>query len=93
MATLKNFEQALGHKLKQWLVLSRFQARRRLSQEVRVKLIKHFPDKVVVTEISESVVLAESPGYGKTIYEYKPSSKSAAEYELLVDDLIIGRTH
>jgi len=93
MATLKNFEQALGHKLKQWLVLSRFQARRRLSQEVRDKLIEHFPDKVLATEISESVVLAESPSYGETIFEYKPSSKSAAEYESLVDDLIIGRTH
>ena len=93
MTTLKNFEQALGHELKQWLVLSRFQARRRLSQEVRDSLIKHFPDKVLVTEISESVVLAESPSYGETIFEYKPSSKSAAEYESLVDDLIIGRTH
>ncbi len=92
MATLKNFEQTLKHELKQWLVLSRFQARRRLSQEVRSKLIKHFPDKVLATEISESVVLAESPGYGETIFEYKPSSKSAMEYESLVDDLITGRT-
>jgi chromosome partitioning protein len=93
MATLKNFGQALGYELKQWLVLSRFQARRRLSQEVRDKLILHFPGKVLATEISESVVLAESPGYGETIFEYKPSSKSALEYESLVDDLIIGRTH
>lgn len=92
MATLKNFEQALRHELRQWLVLSRFQARRRLSQEVRDKLIKYFPNKVLATEISESVVLAESPSYGETIFEYKPNSKSAVEYESLVDDLIIGRT-
>ena len=92
MATLKNFEQALGYGLKQWLVLSRFMARRRLSQEVREKLIKHFPGKVLETEISESVVLAESPSFGETIFEYKPGSKSSMEYESLVDDLIIGRT-
>ena len=93
MGTLKNFEHALGHTLKQWIVMSRFQARRRLSKEVLAKLIAHFPGKVLKTEISESVLLAECPSFGKTIFEYKPNSRSAMEYETLVDDLIIGRTH
>lgn len=93
MGTLKNFEQALGHRLKQWIVFSRYQGRRRLSREVKEKLIKHFPGKVFKTEIAESVLLAECPSFGKTIFEYKPSSRSAMEYESLVDDLILGRTH
>lgn len=91
--TLKQFEQTLGHSLKQWIILSRYHSRRRLSQEVKAKLITHFSGKVLQTEISESVHLAECPGFGKTIFEYKPNSKSALEYEALVDNLLTGRTH
>lgn len=93
MGTLRNFEAVLGHGIRRWIVLSKFQSRRRLSKEVRDKLIKHFPGKVLKTDITESVLLAESPSFGKTIYEYKPNSRSAAEYTALVDDLITGRVH
>lgn len=93
MGTLRNFEYSLKHKLVQWIVLSRFQSRRRLSKEVKEKIIRHFPGKLFRTEISESVSLAECPGFGKSIFEYRPNSRAAQEYETLVDDLIIGRTH
>ena len=93
MATLKNFEKALGIVYKRWIVLGRFQSRRRLAQEVKEKLKQYFANSMLLTEISESVLLAESPSFGKTIFEYKPSSRSAQEFESLVDDLIIGRTY
>lgn len=93
MATLGNFEQALGNHIRQMIVLSKFQARRCLSQEVKNKLIQHFPGKLLQTEISESVALAESPSFGKTIFEYKPKSKSALEYKKLVDDVIDMRAY
>lgn len=91
MATLSNFEEALNKSYKQWIVLSRFHDRRRLAQEVREKLINYFPDSVFKTSISEAASLAECPGFGKTVFEYKPNSKSCEEYLLLVDDLISGR--
>jgi chromosome partitioning protein len=91
MGTLRNFEKALGHKLKQWVVLSRFQAKRRLSQDVLAKLIKHLPGSVLQTQIGESVLLAESPSFGKSIFEYKSGSKPAQEYDALADDLLFGR--
>lgn len=93
MGTLKNFENSLNHTLVQWIVLSRFQARRRLSKEVKEKLISYFPGKLFRTEITESVSLAECPSFGKSIFEYQPNSRAAQQYETLVDDLIIGRTH
>ena len=93
MATLSNFESSLGSKINQMIVLSKFQSRRCLSQEVKEKLIHYFPGKLLKTEISESVSLAESPSFGKTIFEYKNKSKSASEYQNLVDDLINRRTH
>lgn len=93
MRTLKKFDDILEKKLSQWVVLSRFQSRRRLSQEVKEKLKKYFPNKILKTDISESVLLAECPGFGKTVFEYKPNSKSANEYRSLVDDLLQERTH
>ncbi|HEB56847.1 MAG TPA: ParA family protein [Gammaproteobacteria bacterium] len=93
MRTLKRFEAILDQALTQWVVLSRFQARRRLSQEVKNRLKKYFPNKILKTDISESVILAECPGFGKTVFEYRPTSKSAAEYHSLVDDLLMERTH
>ncbi|VAX13919.1 Chromosome (plasmid) partitioning protein ParA [hydrothermal vent metagenome] len=93
MRTLKRFESTLERKLVQWVVLSRFQAKRRLSQEVKSRLKKHFPNKMFKTDISESVVLAECPGFGKTVFEYRPTSKSAEEYRSLVDDLLLERTY
>ena len=92
MRTLKRFESILEATLVQWVVLSRFQPRRRLSQEVRARLQKYFPDKILQTGISESVLLAECPGFGKTVFEYRPSSKPADEYRALVDDLLQERT-
>jgi len=93
MKTLKRIEGILSQKLSQWVVLSRFQARRRLSQEVKDRLKKYFPDKILKTDISESVLLAECPSFGKTIFEYRPTSKSADEYRNLVDDLLLERTY
>ncbi len=93
MATLGNFEASLGTKIEQMIVLCKFQARRCLSKEVKDKLIHYFPNKLLKTEISESVSLAESPSFGKTIFEYKRKSKSAFEYENLVDDVINRRTY
>ncbi len=93
MRTLKRFEKILEQKLSQWVVLSRFQTRRRLSQEVKNRLKEYFPNKILKTDISESALLAECPGFGKTVFEYRPSSKSADEYRSLVDDFILERTH
>ena len=91
MGTLRNFEKALGHKLKQWIVMSRFQPRRKLSQDVLTRLVEHFPGCVLQTQIGESVLLAESPSFGKSIFEYKEGSKPAEEYDALVNDLLLGR--
>lgn len=91
MGTLRNFEKALGHTIRHWIVLSRFQPRRKLSQDVLTRLVEHFPGKVLQTQIGESVLLAESPSFGKTIFEYKPGSVSAKEFETLADDLLLGR--
>lgn len=84
-------EKALNKRFRKWLVLTRYQVRRRLAQEVGGKLQEYFSGQLLRTRIHECVALAESPSFGKTIFEYG-QSKGAEDYSALADDLIHGRT-
>ncbi len=92
MGILKHVEGRLNHKMKVWVILTRFHSRRRLANEVRDKLTSYFKDAVLVTSIREAVALAESPSYGQTIFEYKKRSNGAIDYGNLAEDLLNGRT-
>lgn len=92
MSTFKNFETALDKKIPFWVILTRYQSRRRLSQQVRDSLLQYFPGRILATPIRESVALAESPSFGKTIFEYKPTSAGAKDYRSLAQDLLKRRT-
>ncbi len=88
---LQHIEQTLGRSSRKWVVLTRFHERRRLAREVKEKLLQHFPGQVLATPVRETVALAESPGFGKTIFEYQARSNGAADYRLLAGDLMAGR--
>lgn len=92
MGILKHVDGRLNHKMKVWVVLTRFHSRRRLANEVRDKLVSYFKDSVLVTPVREAVALAESPSYGQTIFEYQKRSNGAIDYENLAEDLLNGRT-
>ncbi|MEW4983963.1 MAG: ParA family protein [Cycloclasticus sp.] len=92
MGILKHVEGRLNHKMKVWVILTRFHSRRRLANEVREKLTSYFKDAVLVTPIREAVALAESPSYGQTIFEYQKRSNGAIDYDNLAEDLLNGRT-
>ncbi len=88
LKTLKKFEPYLKHPLGQWMVLNRFFPRRRLCQEVEGKLRQHFPQQLLNVPIKESAAIAECPGVGRTIFEYRPTSHSAKEFRQLADELL-----
>ena len=44
--------------------------------------------KVFRPAVRRSIKLAESPGFGQTIFEYAPDSSGAADYQALADGLI-----
>lgn len=92
MGTFKNFELSLNKKIPFWVALTRYQSRRRLSQQVRDSLLQYFPGRILATPIRENVALAESPSFGKTIFEYKPKSTGAKDYRALAQDLLKRRT-
>ncbi len=92
MGILKHVDKRLNHKMKVWVILTRFHARRRLANEVRDKLVSYFPGSVLSTAIREAVALAESPSYGQTIFEYQKRGNGSSDYSALADDLLHGRT-
>lgn len=88
MATLHKFEKALQRQYRKRLVLSRYNASRRLSQDVLAMLQRYFPRQIFATLIHETAVLAECPSFGKTIFEYRPQSRSARDFRSLARDFL-----
>lgn len=92
VGVIQHIEEQLSMHWTKWLVVTRFQSRRRLAHDVRATLVAHFPEQVLRTPINEAVALAESPSYGKTIFDYKKLSGGAQDYLSLATDLVKKRT-
>lgn len=84
-------ESTLNRQTKKWLVLTRFNERRKLAREVRDSVVHYFPNRVLQTPIRETVALAESPAFGKTIFDYRKKNRGAEDYRQLADDILGGR--
>ena len=91
LKTLKSAENFMDKKLKVWIALTRFVSRRRLSNQVRDKLMKYFPQQLLATAIRESAPLAECPGFGQSIFDYSRRSNGALDYWSLADDILYCR--
>ena len=91
MSIFQHIESTLKRETKKWVVLTRFHERRKLAKEVKGKILSYFPDCVFQTSIRETVALAESPGFGQTIFEYQPKCNGANDYLELAADVINSR--
>ncbi|MFA6391573.1 MAG: AAA family ATPase [Patescibacteria group bacterium] len=69
-------------------VLTMYDRRYQLSQEVMNELYKFFPDKIFRSVIPRNVRLAEAPSFGESILTYDPKSKGAKAYERLAREII-----
>ena len=92
LKTLRSAQKFIGRELDIWIILTRYATRRRLSREVRDKLMEYFPNRVLNTVIRESAPIAESPGFGLAVTEYRPRSNGAQDYLGLADDILYRRT-
>ncbi|HEY4689791.1 MAG TPA: AAA family ATPase [Anaerolineae bacterium] len=72
------------------MLMTMFDARARLSQQVVDEVRKHFADRVFNTVIPRSVRLGEAPSYGEPILSYAPSSPGGLAYARLADELLLG---
>jgi len=89
-AALGVLEERLGKHFLRRVVITRFDARRRLSYEIQRQLDARFSGTLCQTVISETVSLAESPMHGKDIFAHAPHSQGAKDYQALTEELDAG---
>jgi chromosome partitioning protein len=70
------------------IVLTMFDSRNNLSEEVAAEVRKHFGDKVYTTVIPRNVTLGEAPSYGKPALLYDIRSKGAQSYLSLAKEIL-----
>jgi chromosome partitioning protein len=70
------------------MLLTMFDQRLRLSNQVVEEVQKHFSDMVFDTIIQRNVRLGEAPSYGESIIKYDVSSKGATNYLSLAKEII-----
>ncbi len=71
------------------VVMTMFDSRTNLSQQVVSEVREHFGERVFETLIPRSTRLAEAPSFGKPIIHYDKYSAGAAAYELLAQELLV----
>jgi chromosome partitioning protein len=70
------------------VLLTMFDDRTNLSQQVTAELKKFFGDKLLTTSIPRNVRLAEAPSHGKPVLVYDPKSRGAESYLQLAKEII-----
>ena len=89
MNTVKLVRTHLNSKLAvEGVVLTMFDARTNLSEQVVLEVKKFFKNKVYDTIIPRSVRLGEAPSFGMPINKYDPKSVGAKAYDALARELV-----
>ena len=70
------------------VVLTMFDARTRLAEQVVAEVRRHFDDKVFRSVIPRSVRLSEAPGFGRPITRYDPATRGAQAYRDLTREFV-----
>lgn len=70
------------------MLLTMYDSRLRLSNQVVEEVKKHFADMVFDTIIQRNVKLSEAPSYGESIIKYDASSKGASNYLNLANEIL-----
>ena len=70
------------------LLLTMFDARLRLSNQVVEEVRKHFSSMVFETIVHRNIRLSEAPSYGESIISYDATSKGAVNYLNLANEIL-----
>ena len=70
------------------IVMTMYDSRTNLSQQVVNEVRQHFPELVYQTIIPRSVRLGEAPSFGKPIIEYEPNGAGATAYRALAEEFV-----
>ena len=87
--TIKSIQKIHNSELDiEGLLLTMYDSRLRLSNQVVEEVKKHFNKMVFKTIIQRNVTLGEAPSHGKNIIDYDSTSKGAKNYIKLAHELI-----
>ncbi len=87
--TIKIIKSKLNPELKiEGFLLTMYDNRLRLSNQVYEEVRRHFGELVFDTVILRNVRLSEAPSHGMSVIEYDPLSKGAQNYRSLARELI-----
>jgi len=91
--TIKSIQKIHNQSLDiEGLLLTMYDSRLRLSNQVVEEVKKHFDEMVFKTIIQRNVRLSEAPSFGESIISYDASSKGANNYISLAQELIEKNT-
>jgi len=89
MQTLDQVAQAFNPTLAlEGVLLTMYDDRTNLSQQVTENLKAFFGDKLLITTIPRNIRLAEAPSHGKPVQLYDPRSRGAEAYTALAAELL-----
>lgn len=88
--TIKNIQSFHNPSLDiEGLLLTMFDSRLRLSNQVVEETNSHFPEIVFETIISRNTRLSEAPSFGESILKYDAESKGAVQYIQLAEEILL----
>lgn len=87
--SLNALEPVFKRRLPRRYVLTRFDARRKMSSEVADLMALAFrSEEICSTRIAENVSLAESPSRCLDVFRHAPQSRGARDYQTLIEELV-----
>jgi len=92
--TIKNVKNVFNPNLNiEGYLLTMFDSRLKLSNQIESELRKFFGEKVFTTKIFRNVKIGEAPSYGKPIIMYDPSSTGSMNYLELGKEFLARNGH
>lgn len=86
--TLQVLEPVLKRRVERRYLLTRFDRRRRMSEDVRNRLRERYGHEVLETVITENVAVAESPSLNQDVFRHNASSSGAHDHKQLLAELV-----
>jgi chromosome partitioning protein len=71
------------------ILLTMYDARTRLADQVIGEVREHFDDRVLDSVIPRSVRVSEAPGYGQSVLTYDPGSRGAVAYRAAAREIAL----
>ena len=88
MSTLRMVKRKINPNLEVFgVLLTMFDGRTNFCTQVAQEVRRHFPGKVFATVIPRNIRLAEAPSHGLPVSAYDRSSRGAAAYKLVAEEI------